>query len=146
MSGSLVWFRQDLRLHDNPALQVAVARGGPIVPVYILDDDGELGWAAGAASRWWLHHSLASLHESLVERGSRLVLRRGDSERSLRQLMQESGADAIYWNRRYELGAVVRDGWIKSELSEAGFEVKTFNAALLREPHAVANRQGQPFQ
>ncbi|HRI83734.1 MAG TPA: deoxyribodipyrimidine photo-lyase, partial [Opitutaceae bacterium] len=61
----LLWFRQDLRLQDNPALAAAVARGGPVIPVFILDDAGEGNWAPGGASRWWLHHALAALAASL---------------------------------------------------------------------------------
>jgi hypothetical protein len=80
MSSTLLWLRQDLRLEDNPALQAAVARGGPIVPVYILDEAGEWGRAPGAASRWWLHQSLTAFDASLRARGSRLVLASGDSE------------------------------------------------------------------
>jgi deoxyribodipyrimidine photo-lyase len=146
MTPTLLWFRQDLRLQDNPALHAAVARGAPIVPLYILDDAGEWGWAPGAAARWWLHHSLAALDATLRARGSRLVLARGDSEAVLRELARETGAGAVYWNRRYELSAVARDGWLETELAAAGLEVRTFNAALLHEPAEVANRQGRPFQ
>ena len=79
MTPALVWFRQDLRLRDNPALTAALERGGPVIPVYILDESGEDRWAPGAASRWWLHYSLLSLEESLREKGSRLVVTRGES-------------------------------------------------------------------
>lgn len=146
MTPTLLWFRQDLRLQDNPALHAALSRGGPVIPVYILDDAGEWGWAPGAASRWWLHHSLAALDGSLRERGSRLVLLRGDAPATLRRLVRETGAGAVYWNRRYELAAVARDGWVETELAGAGVDVRTFNASLLNEPHTIANRQGRPFQ
>ena len=73
---SIVWFRRDLRLSDQAAL-IAAAAAGPVIPVYILDDDTPKHRAMGAASRWWLHHSLASLDASLREKGSRLILRRG---------------------------------------------------------------------
>ncbi len=146
MKTTIVWFRQDLRLQDNPALQAAVARGGAVVPVYIADDGGEGAWAPGGASRWWLHHSLAALDEGLRERGSRLALRRGASDAVLRELLGETGADAVYWNRRYEPAAVARDAAIKATLGANGVEVKSFNGALLNEPHAIANKQGKPFQ
>ena len=74
----LLWFRQDLRLSDQAAL-IAAASEGPVVPVYVLDDDTPRQWAMGGASRWWLHHSLASLDRALREKGSRLTLRRGKS-------------------------------------------------------------------
>ena len=67
---ALVWFRQDLRLADNPALSAAVAAGARIVPVYVWSPEEEGGWAPGAASRWWLHQSLQALDASLRERGS----------------------------------------------------------------------------
>lgn len=71
---AIVWFRQDLRLQDNPALRAALDRGGPVVPLYILDAAGDGRWPIGGAARWWLHHSLASLDASLRERGSRPIV------------------------------------------------------------------------
>lgn len=142
----ILWFRQDLRLQDNPALAAAHGRGGPVVPVYILDDAAEGRWPAGGASRWWLHHSLAALDAALRELGSRLVLRRGDSAAILRELVAETGADAVYWNRRYEPAVIARDSAIKAALTAEGIEAKSFNAAMLFEPHTVKNKQGRPFQ
>ena len=145
-SPTLLWFRQDLRLQDNPALGAAIARGGPIVPVFILDDEGERRWPMGGASRWWLHHSLASLEYSLRERGSQLVLARGESEKILHDLARQLKASAVFWNRRYEPAVIARDKTIKAGLAEAGLEVKSFNAALLHEPHTITNKSGGPFQ
>ncbi len=146
MSATIVWFRQDLRLQDNPALTAAVARGQPIVPVYILDDEGEGNWGMGAASRWWLHYSLTRLDEALRERGSRLILARGASAEVLGTLIQQTTASAMYWNRRYEPAAIERDKIIKAELAASGFEAKSFNSSLLFEPHTVKNKTGGPFQ
>ena len=87
-------------MQDNPALRAAVARGGPILPIFILDDSGEGRWPAGGATCWWLHHSLAALDASLRERGSRLVLARGESGAVLRKLIEQTGAGAVLWNRR----------------------------------------------
>jgi deoxyribodipyrimidine photo-lyase len=145
-AATLVWFRRDLRLQDNPALNSAVARGGPVIPVFILDDAGEGGWAPGAGSRWWLHHSLAALDASLQARGSRLILAWGNSLKVLRALRQETGAAAVYWNRRYEPASLVRDRRIMAEFTAAGLEVKTFNGSLLFEPSAVANKAGRPYR
>ena len=140
---TIVWFRQDLRLQDNPALAAAATRGAPVVPVFILDDTGEGRWPMGAASRWWLHHSIAALDAALRERGSRLVLARGDSGAVLRELIAATGADAVFWNRRYEPAAIVRDKALKAGL---GVETMSFNASLLFEPHTVKNKAGAPFQ
>ncbi len=143
---TLVWFRQDLRLADNPALKAAVDRGRPVVPVYIHDDDGEGDWPAGGATRWWLHHSLKSLDADLRKLGSRLVIATGESGTELTRLLSATGADAVYWNRRYEPAIITRDKAIKSALQADGFEAKSFNSALLFEPHTVQNKQGNPFQ
>jgi deoxyribodipyrimidine photo-lyase len=143
---TIVWFRQDLRLQDNPALTAALQRGGAVVPVYIHDDAGEGDWPAGGASRWWLHHSLASLDAGLRARGSRLVVATGESGAVLRSLLKQTGANAVYWNRRYEPAAIARDKALKAELLAAGVEAKSFNAALLFEPHTVQNKAGGPFQ
>ncbi len=97
----LLWLRQDLRLHDHPAL-VAATQEGPVIPVYILDDDAPGDWAIGGAQRWWLHHSLEAFAKSLDKKGSRLVLRRGDAVSTLRSLMTETGAERVYATRQYE--------------------------------------------
>ncbi|SDU03295.1 deoxyribodipyrimidine photo-lyase [Verrucomicrobium sp. GAS474] len=145
-SPALVWFRADLRLADNPALQAALARGGPVIPVYIDARGEEEAWAPGGASRWWLHHSLQALGDSLRERGSRLVIREGASLGTLQALLKETGAEALFWNRRYEPALIARDTRIKETLRKAGHAVETFNAALLHEPWTIANQSGKPFQ
>ncbi len=142
----ILWFRQDLRLQDNPALQAALASGGPIVPVYILDDAGEGRWSAGGASRWWLHHALAALDTALRDRGSRLILARGAALPVLEELQRTTGATTVCWNRRYEPTVIARDTAIKAYFIAVGVEVKSCNASLLFEPQAVANKQGKPFQ
>jgi deoxyribodipyrimidine photo-lyase len=98
----IVWFRQDLRISDNPALAAAVATGAPIVPVYVLDEESAGARAIGGAARWWLHNSLAKLAEGLSERGLPLVLRRGAAAHVIETLASEAGARAVFWNRCYE--------------------------------------------
>ena len=146
MKPTLLWFRQDLRLEDNPALKAAREAGRPIVAVYVLDDESEGEWPMGGASRWWLHHALRSLDQSLRDRGSRLNLLRGRSDEVIARLSQSLGVAAVYWNRRYEPAAIARDSSLKAQLSAAGIEVKSFNASLLFEPHTIQNKQGKPFQ
>ncbi|MGE0152413.1 MAG: deoxyribodipyrimidine photo-lyase [Reyranellaceae bacterium] len=141
----LLWFRQDLRLDDNPALAEAV-RNGPVVPVYILDDETPGRWKMGGASRWWLHHALAALDRDLRALGSRLVLRRGKAGQELDRLIGETGAAGVCWNRCYEPFAVERDRKLKAELKARGLLAASFNAALLFEPHEIVNRNGQPFK
>ncbi len=144
---TLVWFRQDLRLGDNPALAAALDDRDGIVPVYIHDPDPAQPWTPGAASRWWLHHSLAALEEELQPVGSRLILRVAtELFEELRQLAATSGATRIVWNRCYEPGSIARDQALKAKLRAAGFEVASYNAALLREPWEVRTRTGGPFQ
>jgi deoxyribodipyrimidine photo-lyase len=143
---TLLWFRQDLRLQDNPALHAALAAGGPVIPVFILDEAGEGDWPWGGAARWWWHHSLGALREDLRARRSGLVLRRGEAARLLPELVRTTGAARVYWNRRYEPDARRRDQSIKAGLRADGVEVRSFNAALLFEPHEISNKSGQPFK
>src|SRR4051812_6392287 len=102
MSTALVWFRRDLRIADHPALTAAAARHDHVVPVFVYAPEEEEPWTPGAASRWWLHHSLATLASSLDALGAPLVIRHGASLAELRTLVRESGADAVYWTRLYE--------------------------------------------
>jgi deoxyribodipyrimidine photo-lyase len=143
---SLLWFRQDLRLDDNPALAAAIRRGRPVIPVFILDPDGEGDWPPGGASRWWLHHSLAALDEALAARGSRLILRRGPTMKVLDELIEETGAEAVLWNRRYEPAAIERDTALKGNLEGRGIAAEDSSAALLFEPRDIRTRSGTPFK
>ena len=124
----------------------ALRRRQPIVPVFIYDPAGEGAWAPGGASRWWLHHSLTALAAALVERGSCLIVLKGDSEEVLGRLITETKADALYWNRRYEPAVQVRDERLAKRLGKGGMEVRSFNSALLFEPDEIKNKQGNPFQ
>ncbi|MCC6491261.1 MAG: deoxyribodipyrimidine photo-lyase [Candidatus Hydrogenedentes bacterium] len=143
---SLVWFRQDLRLEDNPALTAAVKRGGPVIPVHIHAPQEYDPWAPGAASDFWLHQSLNALSASLERKRSRLIVRQGSSLETLRALLLETGAEAVYWNRRYEPAVRIRDEAIKSALRADGLFVESFNGALLFEPWDVLTKQGCPYQ
>ncbi|EDY83832.1 deoxyribodipyrimidine photolyase family [Verrucomicrobiia bacterium DG1235] len=142
----IVWFRRDLRLADNPALSEALASGEPVLPVYVFDEEGEGDSPDGAASKWWLHHSLASLDESLKGLGSRLVLLRGSSKSALVELCREMGARAVFWNRRYEPAVVERDTEIKKSLVDCGVQARSFNGSLMQSPLSVANKSGTPFK
>jgi len=145
-AATLVWHRLDLRLDDNPALAAAVQHGGAIIPVFIWAPEEEGAWPPGGASRWWLHHSLISLEAALRARGSRLVVRRAASLSVLRDLVAETGARRVCWNRRYEPAIVAQDQRIEEALRGDGLEVESFNAALLHEPWTIANQSGRAFQ
>ena len=150
MSTAIVWFRQDLRLHDNKALAQALDAGHDIVPLFIWAPEEENPWEPGGASRWWLHHALSDLGRQLKACKLRLVLRRLDvgesSESVLREVAKATKATAIYWNRRYEPAIIKRDTAIKAHLQADGFEVISANSGLLFEPHEIANKAGLPFR
>ncbi|MDI1326404.1 MAG: deoxyribodipyrimidine photo-lyase [Brevundimonas sp.] len=141
----ILWFRQDLRLADNPALMHAAETGRPIIPVYILDQ-GSRVCSMGAASLWWLDKSLRALDATLRARGSRLILRRGDSEAELHRLIGETGADAVFMNRLFEPDAFARDADIAHALQAERVDCKGYNAALLHRPGGVLNGAGQPYK
>ena len=142
---TILWLRHDLRLDDNPALAAAAARGA-VVPVFIWAPDEEAPWEPGAASRWWLHHSLEKLAAAFTKAGAPLVIRRGPSLDALRKLVKETGATHVAWNRRYEPAVIKRDTAIKKALAADDLEVESFNGALLYEPMHVATKEGKPYQ
>ena len=145
-SPSIVWLRLDLRLADNPALRAAWERGGPVLPVFIWAPEEDGAWPPGSASRWWLHHSLAQLAGDFHTTGTELIVRRGASVAELLSVAEETGAGAVFWNRRYEPALRARDHNVKEALLGAGLEAGDFNGALLREPSAIQNKSGRPFQ
>lgn len=146
MTVALVWLRRDLRLGDQPAFAAAVAHGGAVVPVYVHAPEEDGAWAPGAASRVWLHGSLERLDASLRARGSRLVLRRGPTLRTLRALCDELGATAVFWNRLYEPAAIRRDSLVKEALRAQGLTAESFGGSLLYEPWTVKTQTGTPYQ
>ncbi|MDP3859340.1 MAG: deoxyribodipyrimidine photo-lyase [Stagnimonas sp.] len=146
MTTALVWLRRDLRLLDQPALHAAAERHQRVLPVYIHAPEEEAPWAPGAASRWWLHHALAALGEALARLGSPLVIRRGPSLETLRALVLETGASAIYWTRVYEPAAIARDQAVKEALRADGLSAESFNAALLFEPWQLKTGAGEPYR
>ncbi len=139
----IVWFRQDLRLADNPALDAAVREGVPILPIYILDDENANDWQLGGASRWWLHQSLESLNAALH---GGLSLFRGDARAVLVELAREVGARAVFWNRCYEPWRITRDTAIKEALPDISTEVKSFNGSVLFEPPNTTKADGTPYR
>lgn len=143
---ALVWLRRDLRLTDQPALHHAAQQYDRIVPVYIHAPEEEAPWQPGAASRWWLHHSLTAHAAALAQLGSPLVIRRGESLASLRQLVAETGATAVYWNRLYEPMVIARDARIKDALRSDGLTVESSNSALLFEPWQLKTGNGAPYR
>jgi deoxyribodipyrimidine photo-lyase len=143
---TIVWLRLDLRIEDNLALIEACRLKRPILPLFIWDPESEGTWRPGAASRWWLHQSLVALSRELESRGSRLTLRKGRILDTLQDIIDETGADRIYWNRRYEPALINRDRKIQTKLKSKGLEVATFNSSLLFEPDSIHTGQGKPYQ
>ena len=143
---TLLWFRKDLRLADNPALARAIEAGGPVIPVFIRAP-GEAGeWPPGAASRWWLHEALKCFAAQWTSLGGTLILQQGESLDTLRDLVRKTGAERVYWNRRYEEPLRTLDSTIKKALRADGIETESFNASLINEPHTVRTGNGDPYK
>ncbi|MGV8969772.1 MAG: cryptochrome/photolyase family protein [Microbacteriaceae bacterium] len=142
---SIVWLRDDLRLSDNPALTAAVDRGTSVIVVYLLDEESPGIRPLGGASKWWLHHSLTRLADSLDAIGGALVLRRGAAAVEIPRLVAETGAGAVFWNRRYAASRTI-DAALKILLREQGLEVQSFQANLLFEPWTVTTGEGNPYR
>lgn len=141
----LFWFRDDLRLADNPGLAAAHAAEKPVVTVYILDEESREARPMGGASKWWLDKSLRDLSDRIEGKGGRLILRRGKAEDVVAGLVNEAGAEAVYWNRRYGRARKI-DERIKASLKREGVEAHSFNGSLLAEPFAIKTGSGGDFK
>jgi deoxyribodipyrimidine photo-lyase len=141
---SLHWFRDDLRLADNPALATAVAHG-PTLCLYILDEGGDRRTLGGAA-KWWLSRSLAALSAQIEQKGGELLLMRGDPAEILPRIVGEAKIGLVTWNRRYEASTIALDKALKAELTATGATVTSCNAHLLNEPWEVASKVGEPMK
>ncbi len=152
----LVWLRRDLRLADNGALQAALDAGFAPIPVYIHAPGEEVRWVRGAASNWWLHHSLLALDAELRRLGSGLVVRGGGESVRTRygpttaiemdRLLAETGARAIFWSRLYDPAIVQRDGMLKQAWRERGIETISVPGNLIFEPWEIKNGSGEPYR
>jgi len=139
---NIFWFEQDLRLSDNPGLRAAV-RQGNILPIYILDNDNAGEHQPGAASRWWLHHSLQALDVSL---SGKLNLYKDDASKVIADLCCRFEVTGVYWNHRYEPWRRVRDKKIQQQLLSQGINVKRFNGSLLNEPWTILKKDNTPYK
>ncbi|WOI52336.1 deoxyribodipyrimidine photo-lyase [Parvularcula sp. LCG005] len=143
---ALLWLREDLRFDDNPAMRAAAESGRPVICVYILDDDTPGDQKMGAAQRWWLHHSLTAFKDDLKTRDGKLVLRRADPRAIIPALVEETGAEAVFWNRRYMPWQTEVDSDIKAGLKDDDIEVTTCNGRLLYEPWEIKTKSGDPYR
>ena len=141
---ALVWFRDDLRTGDHPALAAAIARGAPVAGLYVLEEEGPR--PLGAAARWKLHGALAALERDLAALNVPLILKCGSARTILPETGRRLGAEAAFWNRRYEPAAVSVDRAVKSNLKSLGIEARSFSGTLLVEPFAVRTKAGGDFK
>lgn len=142
-SPCIVWIRNDLRLHDNPALLAACKTGKPVVICFIWSETDQEPYPLGGASRAWLHDSLTAFSESLDHK---LILRKGTYKHALHQLITETQSRQVFWNRRYEPHLIEKDKEILEYLTQAGINVETFVGNVLFEPWEVATKASKPFQ
>lgn len=145
MNSTLVWLREDLRLLDNPALVEAAKVGNPVTIVFILDEVSEGFRENGGASRWWLHRSLESLSADMAKSGMTLTLRRGSAAVLIPDLVAETGATSVFWNRRYGQAERELDSRLKAQLREGGVRVESYQAGLLYEPWTLQTGAGKPY-
>ena len=142
----IYWFRQDLRVQDLPGLLAAAATGKPLVACFILDDETPGEHRPGAASRWWLHHSLLSLQDELRGLGGELLLRRGSAPQVLEELVGACDADAIHCSRQYEPWAGALEQQLHSTLASRQIDFKRYPGSLLFEPGQVMTQAEAPFK
>lgn len=135
----LVWFRNDLRLTDNPALHAAVESGEDLLLLYILDE------RAGAASRWWLHHSLAALGRDIAARGGELVLRRGEPMEVITGLVKDHGVTAVHAARAYEPFWRETDRALDAALKALDCGLHRHLSASLFHPERITTKAGGLF-
>lgn len=142
----IMWFRDDLRLSDNPALYAAAELGRPLLCVFVHDEESAGVRPLGGAARWWLHGALQALSSDLEHHGGRLLIFRGSALQIIPAIAASCGAGTVLWNRRY--GAAERrvDEVIKTGLNARHIEAKSFNGHLLYEPWTIKSRAGEPFR
>ena len=143
---ALLWWREDLRLADNPALDAAAKSGRPMVSIYVLDRESPGVRPMGEASSWWLHHSLAALSRSLREiGGGEVLVLRGPARETVGRVVSSLNIGEVFWNRRYAAAERAVDQAIATDLHMVDVAVRTFNGILVHEPDEVLPKSGGFF-
>ncbi|MGG4169973.1 deoxyribodipyrimidine photo-lyase [Rossellomorea vietnamensis] len=137
----IVLIREDLRIHDHPALYAA-CQEGHVIPLYILDEQASLG----AAKKWWLHRNIETYQHTLQSINGRLWLDKGKVEEVLSRWVKNTNAKAVYWNRKYNPDIYQRDRTMAQSLSSQGIQVKTFEGTLLLPPWKIKKEDGTPYK
>lgn len=136
------WFRLDLRLSDNPSIENLSKNVASIMPIYIYDENQNIG----QASKCWLEKSLKSLNSKLNKLNSRLYIFRGHPEKIINKILQNKNITHVYWNRLYDEDSISRDKNIKSSLQKKSISCQSFNGYLLTEPWKIQNKSGSFFK
>lgn len=145
-SPTIVWFRNDLRLADNPALSQAAQLKAPILPAFIWDPKADGDWPLGGASRWWLHHSLQALKDDLEKKGLKLIFRNGPFLKTLLELADETKASALYFNRRGDPDGLRQENEAREAFNRQSLDVACLEGNFLFHPELVLNQQKKPFK
>ena len=136
------WFRQDLRLQENPSLLSLSKKVDQIIPIYILD----LNQRIGSTSKWWLEKSLISLYDSIQKHNGKLNIFAGDPEKIISSILKNSNVKYVSWNRLYDPYSIKRDTKIKSIVTSSKIECDSHNGYLLNEPWNIKNKSGTFFK
>ncbi len=144
----IVWFRDDLRLSDHPALHAAAGSGAPVICLYVLDEDSMAarpprGRPLGAASRWWLAQSLRALDASLERLGQTLVLRRGQAAKIVPTVAKDTNAASVNWIASDIVGQAAVEREVAHALKDIGVEYHAFASDLLARPSTARNKEGR---
>lgn len=150
-SPSIVWFRDDLRLSDHPALRAASDTGGPVICLYVLDEVSAAlrapnGRPLGGAARWWLAQSLRSLQKGLAALGAPLVLRRGSAASVISGLARDSGAGAVFWNEVEQAPQRAVEDEVAAALDVIGATAHRCPSDLLAAPSAIRSKEGRELR
>lgn len=140
---TLLWFRNDLRVQDNRALDWAARNSTCVLPLFIFHDQDN---SPGEASKWWLHHALQSLGKSLHDMGSKLFFFRGVPLEIIAVLCDAYEITVVVWNREYEPSTIQRDTAIKAYLEKRGITVQSFSGNVLKEPWKETKKDGSPYR
>ncbi|MEN2494904.1 MAG: Deoxyribodipyrimidine photo-lyase [Hyphomicrobiaceae bacterium hypho_1] len=142
----LVWFRNDLRLTDHPALHQAEKKGVPVICLYVFDDEASGLWSMGTASRWWLHHSLIALRTDLRQLGSDLILRSGNTTEILIDIAVQTRVEEIYCSKQFEPRASAIERGLRQSLENKNITLHCFPGQLLHSPERLCTKIRKPYK
>lgn len=142
---NIFWFRRDLRLRDNKALDYALKAGFPVLPLFIFDTNITDELPADDPRIFFIYKALSEMNRMAGQSGSSILVQKGDPAMVWEELTASFEINAVYINRDYEPYAIARDKKIEKILSEKRIPLHSFRDQVIFEENDIVKSDSKPY-